>query len=203
MDNLANWDAAPVQKIFQADYFVYGIGQNINAKGSVGQFLSPNLQEKLAPVYHTDGRYTTVGGDRFKDMVPTAIGSGNLQVIGAAAKGLSKKDLQTKLHGVVKHLSADVVAYEQIGGIRSAMYGLNNTLPPDIGMRVDFSSADVTALRAHISVKYPNIREHDATRIINDILAHRKTGHHPHGYDNWWITHWTGVLASWDRHGRR
>ena len=203
INNLANWDAAQVQKMFKADYFVYGIGQNINAHGSVGQFLSANLQKNLAPVYHTDGRYSTVGGDRVADKVPTAIGSGNLQVIGAAAKGLSKKELQTELHGVVKHLSADVVAYEQIGGIRSAMYGLNNTLPPDIGTRVDFSSADVTALRAHISVKYPNIREHDATRIINDILAHRKTGHHPHGYDNWWITHWTGVLASWDRYGRR
>jgi hypothetical protein len=52
-------------------------------------------------------------------------------------------------------------------------------------------------------LNYPDVSERDAREVINTILRHRKTGHHPHGYDDWWINHWKQVLATRNEWGRR
>ncbi len=196
------------------DYFVYGIGQDINSGGdqpAAGSFLDPKIKEKLELIHHRGGRYSKVTtDDSFPDFAEgDAVGlhlkgSGSkngLEIIGATAKALSGKGASA-LDRVATHQSADIMAYEQLGGIRSAMYGLNESMPSDIGTKVDFSHADPTTLRAHLAIKYPYLAESDATRIINNILDHRKTGHHPHGYTQWWLDHWQGELTFWNKIGR-
>jgi hypothetical protein len=206
------WTADP--QTLKADYFVYGIGQDIKAAGAL---LSQDIRDNLEAVQHRGGRYSDVKGSltwkntkregadlnftNEKHAVGLRHKGGTLEVIGAVAKALANPEQAAMLGAVTKFQSADIVAYEQLGGIRSAMYGLNEHMPPDIAQRVDFSHADPTVLRAHIALKYPNIREEHARRIIGDILGHRKTGHHPHGYDDWWRAHWETNLAWWDRNG--
>jgi hypothetical protein len=136
------------------DYFVYGVGQDAKFQGdqgtpaAPGHFLSKELRENLGLAYHTDGRYDVVNAPLGKQAVGLKAAPLNknvrdegLYVIGGSAATLSKEDVKKQLADVNKFQSADIVAYEQLGGIRSAMYGMNNILPPDIGQRVDFSHA--------------------------------------------------------------
>jgi len=209
------WTADP--QTLKADYFVYGIGQDTTAAGAL---LSQDIRDNLEAVQHRGGRYSDVkgsltwrntkreGADLNFTNEEHAVGlrhkGGTLEVIGAAAKALADPKKQAPMLGAVtKFQSADIVAYEQLGGIRSAMYGLNEHMPPDIATKVDFSHADPTVLRAHIALKYPNIGEEPARLIIGDILKHRKTGHHPHGYDDWWQSHWEANLARREENGRQ
>jgi hypothetical protein len=222
-DELAEKDKADVvnrywepeqHQTFDVDYVVYGIGQKATATGAVGDILKTfNARQDFAAVYNKSGRYSEVrqGDDlQFADEHAVAVRLNpalgvrdqGLFVIGAAAVSYTPQ-FKDKLKAVTKFQSADIVAYEQLGGIRSAMYGFNEHLPPDIATRVDFSHADPTVLRAHMALKYPHLREADATRLINQILSHRKTGHHPHGYDTWWQRHWEQNLAWWNERGRR
>jgi hypothetical protein len=188
-----------------ADYFVYGIGQEIGYQGeqpAAGHFLDKSIRDNLEFITNQNKRYLeddTAVGLKLK-------GSGSdsgLEVIGGSAKALATaKKLETgKLDKVTTHLSDDIIAYEQLGGIRSAMYGLNEILPLDIGSKVDFGHADPTSLRAHFAIKYPNLEESDATRIIRSILDYRRKGHHPHGYTKWWQDHWQGELEFWNKIG--
>jgi hypothetical protein len=208
--------ASKADATFTVDYFVYGIGQDIGGdhlgQGGAKSFLSKGIQDNLELIHHLNGRYSEVTTEEQfpKFQKGHAVGlrmkgsssESGLEIIGASAKALvSGKDAEA-LNAVVKYQSADIVAYEQLGGIRSAMYGLNEYLPPDIGTKVDFSHADPTTLRAHIAIKYPYMEEKQATSLINRILQHRKTGHHPHGYTLWWVNHWEGELAFWNRIGR-
>jgi hypothetical protein len=199
---------------FNVDYFVYGIGQDVNAEGSVGQFLAAGLRNQLEPSYDRSGRYSEVKEGRdISHIYDTKVALGlrttgstasrGIEVIGAAAKALATKEQVGELAKVTRFLTADVLAYEQLGGIRSAMHGLNEYTPPSIVRDVDFSSADPTVLRQYITLNYPDVTERDAREVINTILAHRRTGHHPHGYDDWWIRHWKQVLETRNEWGRR
>jgi hypothetical protein len=138
-------------------------------------------------------------------------GESGFEIFGAAAKAMigdtnwskeRKEEVGNQLKSVADLQSADILAYEQLGGIRAAMYGRNEYTPSGVVREVDFSHADPTVLRMYIASKYPHVSERDAREVINTILRHRKTGHHPHGYDDWWINHWEEVLARRNEWGR-
>ncbi len=216
-------DGATDQEL-SVDYYVYAIGQDINAKGSAGKFLSDEIKNSLEMVVDQSRRFEPVvilQAEKESDVGPAPITPGKkilglrlkgtqehqgLVVIGAAADALAKdrrlaaaKDIDA-IHEV---LPSDVVGFAQLGAIRSTTSALNEHIPAHVARgEVDFSSDDVTTLRAFIALSYPHIDNVDSEHIINSILAHRRTGHHPYGYDAWWNDHWIGVLEWWEQHGK-
>lgn len=143
-----------------------------------------------------------------------------LQIIGAAAESIAynsdgrtvrclgdkrrQDEIKNKLVAVAKAQPATVAQFGQLGGTKSSIGVLNSLLPEYVTREVNFSTDDRTVIRTHIAIKYPNIKETDARRIIDAILAHRRSdgdryrGFHPLGYDAWWQMHWHHMLEWWN-----
>lgn len=80
------------RKFENIDYYVYALGQNVNAKGAAGDILSEDIKEKLKPLYDINLR---LGDNPYETVLALECRLGKdsnrrLQIIGAAAFSMAK-----------------------------------------------------------------------------------------------------------------
>jgi hypothetical protein len=190
---------------FDADYYVYALGQDPDAPGAVNAILDKTtIKDHLEKVYDVQLRYSNDEKAAVVALRQAGTTARNgLEIIGAAVEILlaDEKALMT----VVQSQPPTVARFGQLGALKSAIGSQNSVMPSYVTDDVNFSTDDRTVLRTHIAVKYPRIDVGTGDRIVEDILRHRRSdpksgtnGFHPLGYDAWWRKHWLHVLEYWN-----
>ena len=206
------------------DLYVYALGQDGAAEGAVLNILDEAVRQKqLVPIYDIQGRHATAEEQRAHARAPRGakppihenvivgfqlVGTtfeAGIEVIGAAANMVANGDQREKMLRVRDTQPGTVLTADQLGTIKSAIGSQNAVMPRYVTRDVNFSTDDRTVLRTHIAAKYPNVSEEQAQRIIEAILASRRTtdddmrqGYHPLGYDAWWQRHFRQMLEYWN-----
>jgi hypothetical protein len=198
-------DSTP--KTILADHYVYALGQDPDAEGAVRQVLDRDtIYSKLEPVFDSQLRYSDDARAAIVALRQAGTDPRNgLEIIGAAVEILLQGEEGKLLMKVVESQPATVARFGQLGAIKSAIGAQGSVMPSYVTQTVNFTTDDRTVLRTHIAVKYPGISVEMGDKIVEDILAHRrsdpktgKNGFHPLGYDAWWKKHWEHVLAYWN-----
>jgi hypothetical protein len=190
---------------FDADYYVYALGQDPDAPGAVNAILDQaTIKAHLENVYDVQLRYSDEAAAAIVALRQKGTTARNgLEIIGAAVEILLG-DLNA-LKTVVQSQPPTVARFGQLGALKSAVGAQNSVMPSYVTDDVNFSTDDRTVLRTHIAIKYPRIDVSTGDRIVEDILSYRrsdtqsgKNGFHPLGYDAWWRKHWQHVLEYWN-----
>jgi hypothetical protein len=190
---------------FEADYYVYALGQDPDAPGAVNAILDPaTIKAQLEKVYDVQLRYSN--DEKAAVVALRQVGTtarNGLEIIGAAVEILLAEE--KALATVVLSQPPTVARFGQLGALKSAVGAQNSVMPSYVTDDVNFTTDDRTVLRTHIAIKYPRIDVGTGDRIVEDILSHRrsdpksgKNGFHPLGYDAWWRKHWEHVLEYWN-----
>ncbi|HEY2030650.1 MAG TPA: hypothetical protein VGH20_15730 [Myxococcales bacterium] len=190
----------------EVDLYVYALGQDANERGAVLGMLDDSIKTRLIPIHDLQRRF----GDNEQAAIvgfqwnQTTLRYG-VEIIGAAALQVAvggQRDLVTR---VAKMQPGTVLTGDQLGTIKSAIGARGAVMPRYVSREVNLSTDDRTVLRTHIAVKYPNIDEAQAQRIIEAVLSWRRTtsddmsrGFHPLGYDEWWQRHFRQMLEYWN-----
>lgn len=224
-----------VVQTVQVDLYVYALGQDGGGDGAVLKILGDVLCQQLEPIYDIQGRHSSLSErQQYENAVhqqqqlpaihenvivafrlKNTTASWGIEIIGAAANqvavyldGKEGRDVRTratKMNRVAKEQPGTVLTNDQLGTIKSAIGSQMAVMPRYISNQVNFSTDDRSVLRMHIAIKYPNVKEDDAQRIIQTILDWRRTttkdmsrGFHPLGYDAWWQRHFVQMLEYWN-----
>ena len=189
-------------KVYYADYFINGTGQNFNPilnmfhGGNKEQFL-----KSLEPTLDQSGNFGEPGkviSGYEKRTQQGGLGakydtSTSLKFIGATASKLKdevlrleagdgysaavkgKRDAQGKsINANIKSLPQNVVSQEQLAPIRASQESQSGYIPSYITREANFAVDNVTAIRLHIATKFPGISQQTADICASIIVRERQ-----------------------------
>jgi hypothetical protein len=164
-----------------ADYFVYGIGQDIGAQDEASDTSGPKAMLSAEALKDLQKDEALIKGDSagaFDSSYGLGLHIGNdkrgLSVIGAAAWRLSGGATRGKLDKMAEAGPSNVLSYEQLGALKGAMGAMNSYMPEYIGKGFDWLTADQNMIVAYLTIQHPDTPENVADGFVKAVTQLRK-----------------------------
>lgn len=173
-----------------ADYFVYAIGQDINAEDEYLHAKGPGaiLSEGIKNELKGEGLGSIIKGGKagaFDKSFGLGLHLGKeedneqgLTIIGAAAWRLSKDKsigiLTESIDKMATVVPSNVVGYEQLGALKSSVGAMNAFIPQYISKGFDWLTADPNMIRVFLAIQHPDLKEELAEGFIKGVIQLRR-----------------------------
>ena len=174
-------ESTTVNSPVTADYFVYGIGQDIDAEDAESDTSGPAAilsKEAFEALRKNEAVIKGDSAGAFDSTYGLGLRIGNeesgLSVIGASAWRLSRGKTRGILDEIAKVVPSNVVSSEQLGAIKSSTGAMNSYMPEYIGKGFNWLTADPNMIVAYLIIQHPNTPQKVADGFIKSVRQLRR-----------------------------
>jgi hypothetical protein len=168
---LANGD----QEVYSVDQFIYALGGDQDADGSIRNLLSPGLMEDLLPVF--DNNRILGGND---GVLAWSTDDGDLMVLGAATYNFSPSNLNQRVAAPMSSLPRNAQVPDGIAMITASISALNNFIPIQqsqngqvLECNLNINTCDRNQLAIYLTLFHEELSPDGIEAVVAEVITYR------------------------------
>lgn len=161
--------------VYRVDQFIYALGGDQDADGSIRKLLSPSLLADIRPV--TD-KNRVLGGD--DGVIAWATNDEKLMIIGAATYNFTPSNAVPKSPAPMSSLPRNAQVPDGIAVIISSISALNNFMPIQqsssgqvIECNLNLNTCDRNQLAAYLTIFHEELSPQGVEAVVAEVISYR------------------------------